>query len=243
MRTLTTADTLAVLKMLASGRSLDFTAAANPHLSDEQVREVAQSHGYPNVANVRKAVAIIEDRQVKDEVASLPSAQPRPQTVRPRIASTPAAVLTPVPTITADATARLLEQAAASPKARIRALGKKASEDIARVRDALAQVAAAEKAKEAARSRRQAEKRARERAREQVRAEVKRLEDELRAARAKLRGNRASSTVAAMSAGEPTESARIRAWCAETGVEVNANGRIPASVREAYEAAQSERAS
>jgi hypothetical protein len=221
-----------VLKLLANGRNLDFASAANPHLTAEQVREVAQSHGYPNVSKVRQAIAVIEDRQARDEVASLPSALGRES--RPSLVSVAA---TPTPK-SVDETADLLKRAAASPKARQQALARKITLDLKRLRDLFdADEAAARQKKEQA-ARREAEKRARERARQQVREEVARLEAELKAARARLRGNRAVASVKAAASGEPSESARIRAWCAENGVEVNANGRIPAKVREQYEAAQ-----
>lgn len=49
----------------------------------------------------------------------------------------------------------------------------------------------------------------------------------------RLSRGRATAT-AARKAGSPTE---IRAWAIANGIEVNSRGRVPASVREAYEAA------
>lgn len=50
----------------------------------------------------------------------------------------------------------------------------------------------------------------------------------------RLARGRATATASGRKAGSPTE---IRAWAQANGIEVNARGRVPASVREAYEAA------
>ncbi|WP_425308101.1 Lsr2 family protein [Ammonicoccus fulvus] len=50
----------------------------------------------------------------------------------------------------------------------------------------------------------------------------------------RLSRGRSTASAAGRKAGSPTE---IRAWAQANGIEVNARGRVPASVREAYEAA------
>lgn len=53
-------------------------------------------------------------------------------------------------------------------------------------------------------------------------------------ARRLSRGRASTSTAGRKGGGSPTE---IRAWAQANNIEVNARGRVPASVREAYEAA------
>lgn len=77
----------------------------------------------------------------------------------------------------------------------------------------------------------EADRERQEQARE-ARAEVERLSRELAEAKARLRGGPAPKP----SIGDART---IREWAAEHGVEVPATGRVPKSVREAYESAQS----
>lgn len=49
---------------------------------------------------------------------------------------------------------------------------------------------------------------------------------------------KAARVVTGRRASGPSEAAQVRAWAAEVGREVNAKGRIPADLMEAYQAAQ-----
>jgi hypothetical protein len=64
----------------------------------------------------------------------------------------------------------------------------------------------------------------------QLLAEVKKLEEELAAKKAALR--------TPVKKAAASDNAAIRAWAAAKGIECTAFGRVPAAVREAYEAAQ-----
>lgn len=121
----------------------------------------------------------------------------------------------------------LLAAAKQSPSKRIQAAAQKAQDAIAKVRA----LVDAEEAKVAEHAKADAAKRA-------ARSEVERLERQLAQAKAKLRGPSSKPT---SSAGTPAKI--IRAWAADNGVTCPAVGRVPAVVVEAYESAQSERAS
>lgn len=120
--------------------------------------------------------------------------QPRPSTTAP------------VPTTHGH----LLTRAAKSSKARIKNLGAKIEalfdelEALVKEEEARAQAAAAAQREKAA-----------------ARAEVERLEQELAAARAKLKGS-------------GTSAAKIRAWARDSHVDCPATGRVPASVAAEY---------
>lgn len=70
----------------------------------------------------------------------------------------------------------------------------------------------------------------------QASAEVERLTRELAEARARLRGSATISVSGSVTAAE------LRAWARENGVECPPMGRVPAAVREAYEAAEGDQA-
>ncbi len=74
-----------------------------------------------------------------------------------------------------------------------------------------------------------------DKAREVARKDVERLERELREAKARMKGGTVEDS--------GPSAADIRAWAKSEGVECPAKGRVPESVREAYEAASEQQAS
>lgn len=104
----------------------------------------------------------------------------------------------------------LLATARSNPSKRIQAAAKRAQDAVGRVRDLLAEDAG----------------------KAEARAKAKRLEAELRAAKAALKG----STPAAP-ADAQVDAKAVRAWAAEQGIDVPPVGRVPASVIEQYHAA------
>lgn len=266
MSTFTDTDKIAVLKLLAKGKDFGFVRAANMHLSDEEVREIAQSGGYPDRDKMQWAIDTLQ-KHVDERSRELPAAQtPAPRAdidrTRPRVLEDQ-----PRQKPAFDATADLLLKAAAHPRARVQSLGKKISDQLVQLRDAIASAEADEKAKRAARERREAEKRSRERAKQQMRDEVRRLEAELKAARAKLRG-KAAPTTSANSAKSSARADRLREafrakadaqqafldrhgvtsrdvrdWAAVNSVQVAPTGLLPNAVLEAYDQAHEAKAS
>lgn len=240
------ADRLAILKLLVDGRDLSFARAANTHLSEEQVRQIAQSHGYPDKAKMEWAIDEIRkhiDAKARGDLPPVSTPDPKTVVTSPRPTAAPAPV---------DFVKQLLEQAAAHPKPRVQALGRKAQAAITALRDALAKEQAAERAKRLGKERQAAERRARDAAKQQVRDEVARLEAELKAAKAKLRGGpskQASKPVARPAPSSPSsngylsESGRVRAWARDNGVACPEKGPVPNRVRDAYDAAQEAQAS
>lgn len=114
-----------------------------------------------------------------------------------------------------DTIAALLEDARQSSKKRTRSK----AERVALMVDDLRTTLATEREQEARES--------------EARKEIERLERQLAAARAKLKGGQAAATATAGPA-----ASEIRAWAAANGVACPAMGRVPADVREAFEAAQ-----
>ena len=118
---------------------------------------------------------------------------------------------------TIDPIAALLDQATKAKSARIRKAADKARSLVDDIRTSLAQEIEDEKRAAAARR------------------DIERLERELAEAKARLKGGKATVEV-----GSGIPAAELRAWAKQNGIECSPMGRIPATVREAYEAAQDE---
>jgi len=85
----------------------------------------------------------------------------------------------------------------------------------------------------------EAAKRAAEKAKAEARAEVERLEQQLRDAKAKLRGPARAAAVAVVTPNQAGASAKeIRAWAAANGIDCPKSGIVPRRVVDAYVAAQ-----
>jgi hypothetical protein len=218
---------LTVLKHLASGKTADVVATIT-RLDRYEVIDLASSHGYPDVDKMTKAVGLLTDRINRDRQSEIPTAQPtRPQpvAVAPLVAQrTPqsSGPLTPPDEIRA-----LLNTAKDHPSRRIQAAADRAFDQLDRVRALLRED-----------QEKHAEKRAEQARKAAARAEVERLERQLADAKAKLRGTAAAT---AQSSG-PAASV-IRDWARTAGIECPATGKVPRSVREAYDQAHHQAAS
>lgn len=198
-------DALVVVKQLAAGRSLDFVTASNPHLTREQVRQIAQAHGYPDAGKLAWAVDVLAKQIAQADVDSIeaarhetrgpatkpgePAQQQQPRLPPPvRTATHPSgATMTAQPAArpvqqigqpmrTYEATAMLLLEGKESASKRTQALAEKIEDLLVDLRDRIRGEA---EAKQAA-SRREAERRA-------ALEEVRRAEEALKAARDKAR--------------------------------------------------------
>ena len=210
----TTNTRLTLVKHLASGKSLDAVAAI-VSLSRETVLDIASHHGYPKPGSLAKAAEMLAAKV--DAENTIPVERDTPRVVPTHSVSSGA---TPKPL--GDALATLINEGKAHPAKRIQAAANKVLDDIARLRTLIAEDAE----KNAERRKAETEKKA-------ARAEVEKLEAQLREAKAKLRG----STPAAAPSGDGPSAKEVRAWAAKAGVECTATGRVPQSVRDAYDAA------
>lgn len=120
-----------------------------------------------------------------------------------------------------DAIAALITEAQQSTRARTRKRADKISDLVADLRGILAA------------------ERDEDQRRETARKEIEKLERQLAEAKQKLRGGVSSS----ITVGSGISAADLRAWAERNGVECPAKGRVPATVREAYEEAAEEAAS
>jgi hypothetical protein len=227
MSTVTTADKLTIVKLLAAGRDKGFVAAAVGHDVDTVVRAAA-GHGYPDRAKLAWAADILQQQIDDDARAAVPSSTVRPIVPRPAgSADVPARTARPAVTSEQGADIRSwIARGLKSETARVRRLAQKAADAVDALDSALTEDEA---------TRRAAAAQAAEKAR--ARQEVERLERELAAAKALLRGDRpaaggAVTPPAAAVAG--VESKAVRAWAAQAGVECPKAGRVPRAVVEAY---------
>jgi hypothetical protein len=175
---------LTVLKHLANGRTLELTATAT-RLTRDEVLDIGNHHGYPHTDKLAWAVDVLTKKIEDDEAAAAISTSPESPSgvklvdpVRRPPAPTPARPTPPAPTAPAstDSTAALLLEAAESPNKNIQRLGRRISDLIIDLDERLD----AEKAKATAKAKKDREKAA-------ARAEVDRLEQQLAAAKQRLR--------------------------------------------------------
>lgn len=125
---------------------------------------------------------------------------------------------------------RLLDRADKSAKARTRKLAERTRALLTELQQIVDEETAAAAAAEAE-AKRKAE----------LQAEVDRLEAELAAKKAALRGHTPAATKTKTGSGGDAKA--IRAWALEHGVDCPPRGRVPAAVAEAYHAANRKRAS
>jgi hypothetical protein len=226
MSTVTTSDKLTIVKLFAAGRDKEFVAAAVGHDVDTVVRAAA-GHGYPDSSKLAWAADILQ-KQIDDEARSgIPESTPvRPPAQRPTAPTRP---LTAVPGPAADEVRAVIARGLKSERPRIRKAAAKA-------RDAVDALTGALRADEE--QRRQEAARAAEVAR--ARSEVERLERELAAAKALLRGERPAgggAVIPPATAVHGVQSKDVRAWAATNGVDCPRAGRVPRAVVEQYVAA------
>lgn len=226
-RSATPQQQIAILKHLAGGKDID-TVAEILNLTHSQVIDFAGTHGYPNADKMLWAVDILAKKLVEAET-TLPAGSPHASEIRSAsgghrpiaIAPTPTTP-DPAPVAKPDEIRILLNTAKAHPSKRIQAAADRVFDQLDRVRALIRE----DQEKHAA-------KRAEAAAKEKARAEVKRLEAELAAARAKLRGTTAAATPSAD--GNDVPAKVVREWAVNAGVECPATGKLPAAVRAAYD--------
>jgi hypothetical protein len=215
----------AILRVLATSAhpKLEVPNLAHRYnMSVDDVKAIATMHGgIEQPSRMLRAAAVLEGK-ADEAVAPAPAPAPRPQ--QPDI-PTPTGAKSPTSPVAASDLAGLLERAGRSTKKRTRDRG-------ARLQQLVEQLKGDVDAEE--KERREAERVAREKA--AAAEKVARLERELAAARAALRGDKA--TPAAAASAEGPSAAEIRAWAKSADVACPATGRVPAAVREQYLAAQ-----
>ncbi len=217
---------LTVVKHLANGKDPD-TVATITKLPRSAVVDIGADHGYPNTDNLRKAASILT-RNLEQANAPQPGqlTQGTPDADGTTNLASGFAVVPPTTTLTQPDEIRvLINTAKGHPAKRIQNAANKVLDDIARLRDLIKE----DQDKNAV-------KRKANEAKAAARAEVARLEEQLRAAKAKLRGSttpKAPKSTTATPGNDPSP-AQIRAWAAENGVECNSHGRVPQHVVEAY---------
>lgn len=222
-RSATPQQQIAILKHLAGGKDFD-TVAQILDLPRDQVVDFARTHGYPDADKMLWAVDVLAKKLATTE-NTLPAGRPQPSGVR--LVSQPP---TPAPTSAGlakpDEIRILLNTAKAHPSKRIQGAADRVFDQLDRLRGLIRED-----------QDKNAEKRAAAAAKEKARAEVKRLEAELAAARARLRSDTATTTPASSTAAVDVPAKIIREWATAGGLECPSHGKIPNTVRTAYDAA------
>lgn len=172
---LTAQQHFAMIKHLAGGKTLD-TVAVIFKTTPEHVRDVARHHGYPDVKKLAWAADILE-KKLQENAAPVerPSATGTP--VRPA-AGRPITPTTIAP-VRPDELRVLINTARSHPSKRIRSAADRLIDQVNRLKTLIADDAE-----------RNAEKRKAEAEKAAARAEVERLEQQLKDAKAKLRGTK-----------------------------------------------------
>lgn len=217
---------IALLKHLVNGKTPEVVATIL-NITRDQVVDVARHHGHPDVDKMEWAVDILVKKATEAETAAIPAGTP-PRMAPARPTPTPAptpAVAAAAPLTKPDEIRILLNTAKSHPSKRIQTAADRVFDQLDKLRALIRD----DEEKNAEKRRQAAE-------REKARAEVKRLEEELRAARAKLRGTDAGPSTTDSDDDSPS-ARQIRAWANENEVDCPATGRVPAAVREAYDAA------
>lgn len=165
---------ITVLKHLAGGKPIDITATITD-LTPETVLNLASHHGYPDTSKLAWAVDVLTKKHNDDKKATVPASSP------PRLAPAPrsAGHTQPIPTTPpppAGSLDTLLEVAREHPSKRIQNAAGRIDSYAQQLRDLLRE----DDEKNAARRKIEAEK-------AEARREVERLEEQLAAAKAKLR--------------------------------------------------------
>lgn len=234
---------IALLRHLANGKSLEVTGSILG-LTRDQVFDIARNHGYPDTGKLSWAADVLAEKEDEEAKGSIPPATATTAAdLRARPASEP---VTAAASLTKPDEIRvLLNTAKAHPSKRIQSAANKVFDSL----DKLTAMLREDQEKNAARRKAEAEKAA-------AKAEVARLEQQLRDARAKLRGGRATTKPAKPAGtGRPKGTAPtglvttadleafgvtskdVRAWAHENDVECPSVGRLPSRVLDAWKAA------
>lgn len=225
------ADQASALRALADRTSLPDVAEAFG-IREEGLEAWARGHGWPAPDVLRRHAATLDNLTKRQpgrarpgrtrpdlSVAHTPPPQPRPQE-NPVTAPTP----TTPQSLHPSTAPRLADLVAAARTPAAKRLAVRAEQASDKAREAVAnlrkQVILDEQADEAM-------------------AEVRRLEEQLKEARARARGVAPIAAGGRTPSGSPaTESTAVRAWAAENGVDCPSRGVVPDRVRDAYLAAQ-----
>jgi len=176
MSTFTPQQKLTIIKHLASGKPADIVASI-VGTKPADIVEVAKGHGYPDVDKLAWAAEILEknlDQDAANGLEERPLAKGTPVTRAEKI---PAAVAVPQPRPTADEVRALINQGKEHPSKRIQAQADRALDAINKLRQLMVE----DEQKNHEKRKADAEKAA-------AKAEIERLEKQLQAAKAKLRG-------------------------------------------------------
>lgn len=197
---ITAQQRLTLVKHLAGGKTLPQVALIM-RLPEPTVLDIASHHGYPKTEALTKAADILERNLNDDRRSGIPNGTAAPLAVtRPARPSTtsPSSVTNPDarPVGQPDEIRVLINTAKSHPSKRIQAAGERVLDAVGRLRDLITE----DQAKHAERRRADA-------AKAEQRAEVQRLERQLAAAKAKLRG---TPTMTAEQGGGPRLSAQHR---------------------------------
>lgn len=224
---------IALLKHLAGGKPPE-TVATILNLTRDQVVDVARHHGYPDSDKMSWAVDILVKKQLEGEQAALPAGTP--QRLDLSVVGPSAKATAPLPT-KPDEIRVLLNAAKGHPSKRIQAAADRVFDQLDKLRGLIREDEEKNSAKRRAAAEREARRLAEQRKKEALRAEVARLEAELKAKKAQLRGKpTTSSTAAVPGAGTNEVPAKvIRAWASENQIDCPASGRVPTHIRQAYD--------
>lgn len=237
VKALTQHDKLAILKYLAGGRDLEFTAAAT-QLTGDQILDVALAHGHPDREKLAWAADIVQKNIDKERREGLPASTVRTRTPPPTPTRAPEPSRAdrnraehpgvPRPGVPFDVLADLVKRGKASETSKTRTLADRLE---SMATDLRATLTAEDEDREAR------QKAKREQA--EAAAEVARLTAQLAAAKAKLKP--AKTTSPRKSNGTaPGRTATIRAWAVQQGIAVRSIGVLPAAIVEQYDKTHSE---
>ena len=224
---------LTVLKHLAAGKGLDVTAAMT-RLSRDEVLDIGGDHGYPRADRLQHAVELLtaaiekSDKDAAISTSPLSTGTTLPAS-SPPARSEPAAPHPAEPLTRPDEIRVLLNTAKSSDAKRIQNLANRIFDDLDKLKALIADD-----------QERHAAQRAAEHEKAAARAEVQHLQEQLAAAKAKLRpattkGTKTRRPSAAITDGTASAPAStIRAWAVEKGIDCPSRGVLPNAVRQAY---------
>lgn len=240
MTTFTKTQILTTIKHLASGKDAELVADIMKSTKADVI-EIARHHGYPDVEKLAWAADILEKKLDED---NQPAERPlvgggeivtRPQQLGTKPGTTPITPTTVPPIPRPDELRVMIATAKNHESKRIQAAATRADDAIAKLRQLIVED-----------EQKNHEKRKAAAAKARAKAEVERLEAELAAARAKLRGSapaKPKTPASPTPAGVLPTSAEIRAWARDNDVDCPPVGQVPARVREAYDDARTQVAS
>jgi hypothetical protein len=217
--TITPVLRLTILKHLVSGKNLDVVSTI-VDLPRGTVVDLASHHGFPSTDRMTRAIELLEKK--RQEGNGIPVGD-----VAPRVVPTPTYSATTTPGPLPMPVSDLIVKGRGHESKRIQAAAQRAHDALAKLRQLLDDDAKKTAARRADQARAAA-----------ARSEVDRLERELAAAKAKLRGDKPPAVKPATPSTAPSEAAQVRAWAADQGIDCPRVGRIPRDVYDRFLEAQ-----